>query len=343
MEASLSGEEMQHVLSRFCFQLGLLYFSVPVPGNVRAYSLQTWRLVLWKLFATIPNAPLESFLDLQLYLQQQIANMDDVADIPTGVILSGAEHQRLRTFCTSQVWTAKDLDYFGRLLQSAPLEIVRADFHWRIKNVGLDRARQSLLDIAYGPTKIPLYNYILQLTHYNPPRRLIYLQILFFLAFEAKIPVDSSDLSGNTTLMYSICTKPYFDIEVAEIMLYAGGDINRRNRYGCVAGHDIVMARVLTPTGKKRTLDALKYFMQKGGDINIADGDGITVKYIGTRLRPRFPELAMLVNGEPLEAISMPNTASGKKLGRNDICSCGSKKKYKACCGKVGARNGRGT
>lgn len=188
-----------------------------------------------------------------------------MADIPFGAILSGAESQRLRTFCTSEGWTAKDLDGFARLLQHGPLEAVRADFHTRIKAVGLDKARQSLLDIAYGPTKTPLYNYTLQLIYQNPRRRLLYLQILFFLAFEAKIPVDSSDLNGNTTLMYSISTKPYFDIEVAEIMLYAGGDINRRNRYGCVVGHDIVMARDYTPAGKKRTLDALKYFIQKGG------------------------------------------------------------------------------
>jgi len=32
--------------------------------------------------------------------------------------------------------------------------------------------------------------------------------------------------------------------------------------------------------------------------------------------------------------ISKPKTASGKKVGRNDPCPCGSGKKYKKCCGK---------
>jgi hypothetical protein len=72
------------------------------------------------------------------------------------------------------------------------------------------------------------------------------------------IPVDSTDLSGNTTLMYSISMKPYLDTEIADILINAGGDINRRNRYGCVAAHNIVMVLDYTPAGKKKAVDALK-------------------------------------------------------------------------------------
>ena len=31
---------------------------------------------------------------------------------------------------------------------------------------------------------------------------------------------------------------------------------------------------------------------------------------------------------------SKVKTADGKKVGRNDLCPCGSGKKYKKCCGK---------
>jgi len=252
------------------------------------------------------------------------------SSLPTGDILSGAESQKLRTFCTSNSYTQEDLDDYANLLANGPLEAIRADFNQRVEANGIDAARQSLLDIAYGPTKIPVYNYILQLTILVPHKRPMYLEYFRYLALEAKVPVDSADLSGNTTLIYSISTKPYLDIEVAEILLQAGADINHRNRYGCVAAHDIVMARDYSPAGRKKVLDALRFFLEKGGDINIADGDGVTAKKIGIPVQRLIPELGPLLNGGSGIAGS-----KAKKVGRNDPCSCGSKKKYKVCCGKI--------
>lgn len=160
----------------------------------------------------------------------------------------------------------------------------------------------------------------------------MYLDYFRFLALEAKVPVDSADLSGNAILMYSISTKPYFDIEVAEILLQAGADINHQNRYGCVAAHDIVMARDYSPAGKKKVVDASRFFLEKGGDINIADGDKVTAKRIGIPVQRLIPELGLLLNGG---GSGVAAGSKGKRLGRNDPCSCGSKKKYKVCCGKI--------
>ncbi|MCK4649118.1 SEC-C domain-containing protein, partial [bacterium] len=39
------------------------------------------------------------------------------------------------------------------------------------------------------------------------------------------------------------------------------------------------------------------------------------------------------IKGEP-EAKPLPFKRSGKKIGRNEPCPCGSGKKYKYCCGK---------
>lgn len=62
------------------------------------------------------------------------------------------------------------------------------------------------------------------------------------------------------------------------ILLKAGGNINRRNRYGPVAAHDAAMVRDYTPASKKKTYDALRYFVEHGGDMDIACGDDTTAR-----------------------------------------------------------------
>ncbi|MDG2145850.1 MAG: SEC-C metal-binding domain-containing protein, partial [Porticoccaceae bacterium] len=38
---------------------------------------------------------------------------------------------------------------------------------------------------------------------------------------------------------------------------------------------------------------------------------------------------------EPKEAAAQPIMRQGPKVGRNDLCTCGSGKKFKHCCGKI--------
>ncbi len=88
----------------------------------------------------------------------------------------------------------------------------------------------------------------------------------------------------------------------------------------------------------KKTTTALRYFLQKGGDIHIADGDGMTVKRIGDAASKLIPALTHLL-GVPGVGKGFGQTPSGpiqpaRKMGRNEPCGCGSMKKYKACCGK---------
>ena len=98
------------------------------------------------------------------------------------------------------------------------------------------------------------------------------------------------------------------------------------------------MAKSYSPEGKKKTLDALKYFVEHGGDVNIADGDGLTAKYVGLKVARLIPEMAPLLGGGDGNAASdnqLSTPRLTKKVGRNDPCICGSKKKYKVCCGKA--------
>ncbi|TAQ87025.1 hypothetical protein B7494_g4651 [Chlorociboria aeruginascens] len=264
--------------------------------------------------------------------------------LPSGIqVLSGAESQRLRSFCASESYSAADLDSYAELLQAGLLSAIRNDFTRRAQVQGsgdetssLEKARKELAAIAYGPTKVPLFNFLLQLTVLNPPSRCLYLEITRYLALEAKVPVDSVDLSGTSTFMYAISTKPYWDPEFADIMLEAGAEVNLRNRYGCTAANDIAMARDFSAAGKKKTVDALKYFVEKGGDLDIKDGDRISARTVAMAVLGIIPELGTVLNGNAGGSTGSSSTpaVSSSKIGRNDPCRCGSKRKFKTCCGK---------
>ncbi|KAE9974370.1 hypothetical protein EG328_003885, partial [Venturia inaequalis] len=154
------------------------------------------------------------------------------------------------------------------------------------------------------------------------------MSIVSFLAEEAKVPVDTPDLSGTTTLMWAISTKPYYEPEVADILLKAGGNINRRNRYGCVAAHDAAMVRDYTPAGKKKTCDALRYYVEHGGDMDIACGDGTTPREIAKKI-PRHPGLQALLKsaaftdrtGADVPNATCAGTAIKSARGMNGSCT----------------------
>lgn len=98
-----------------------------------------------------------------------ISNMSSMDDLLKGThILSGAESQRLRTFCHNAIWTPKDLDEQARLLQTGPPEKIKAAIEQRISTSSLEDTRDALASIAYGPGEIPIYNFLLQMLHLNP-------------------------------------------------------------------------------------------------------------------------------------------------------------------------------
>lgn len=93
-----------------------------------------------------------------------------------------------------------------------------------------------------------------------------------------------------------------------------------------------------TKDGKYIIMGVMKYFVDHGGNLDIEDGDGKSVKRMIRTVLPVIPELGIYL-GEDMDGSE--NNAAGssekkkKKIGRNDPCSCGSKKKFKVCCGKA--------
>lgn len=276
-----------------------------------------------------------------------------MANVPsTPYVLHGAESQRLRTFCTSHSWNASDLDEYAGLLQSGDIKKVSEEFEARVSaslqkitrqlddtsenleshifDSSRELARQSIADIQYGPTKIPVYNYLLQLTILNPSKRSQYLEIFRYLAVTAKVPVDSTDLSGTTTLMWAISTKPYWEPEIANLMLEAGAKINHRNRYGCTAAHDIVMLRDNSAAGKKKVSTALKYFVDNDGDLDIKDGDGLSGRYLLGRVATLVPELKPFSKEGEVVARCVKCNVKKHESGQ-DLLNCGRCKVTRYC------------
>jgi hypothetical protein len=132
--------------------------------------------------------------------------------------------------------------------------------------------------LQWGPTKVPIYNVLLLSTIIQPHNRASYLAIARWLSAPrpegAGVPVSGKDLSGTPTLAHSISTKPSFDPEYAQILYDAGGELNIRNRYGAMAAHEIMMVWDPSPAKVKQACDALKWFLEHGGNMYVEDGDG---------------------------------------------------------------------
>ncbi|CAF9914668.1 MAG: hypothetical protein ALECFALPRED_009666 [Alectoria fallacina] len=257
-------------------------------------------------------------------------------------ILSGEEGVKLRVYCSTACMNPdRDLkDPYGVLFKDGSLTAFQEHFQGRVEHFDGKRheAAQELFKIKWGPTRISVYVVLLAFTRVNPELRYKYISIAEWLVDTAKVPVDGTDISGNTALMYSIATKPCFDPEFAQIMLDAGGDINRRDRFGGTAAHDITTVQVLyNQTAHEKACRALQWFLEHGGNPEIADGDGISARQIIAGLRQTDRALSEVMDRVEQQQSEGSNPGSGavaRPTARNSPCPCGSGRKFKKCCGK---------
>ncbi|KAG6901960.1 hypothetical protein C0995_006189 [Termitomyces sp. Mi166 len=166
--------------------------------------------------------------------------------IKTNEMLKAFESQRLRTYFSSICMEPRrDLDDFGQNIASGHLILIQMNFRLRVgdqlkksgfpeseeaNNVAWAAASKELYDLRWGPTKTPIYNLLGLFMQIIPSKRSVYLEIARYLIDTAKVPVDGVDLSGTTALSHCFSTKPGFDLEYAQILYEAGGDVNNRNR-----------------------------------------------------------------------------------------------------------------
>ncbi|KAK0472008.1 hypothetical protein IW261DRAFT_1553412 [Armillaria novae-zelandiae] len=273
----------------------------------------------------------------------------------TREMLKGQESQRLRTYCTTQAMIPnRDLDTYGMLLATADVIRVREDFDTRVdryfkatstssenieacKEAARAAAADELYQMHWGPTRVPIYNLLGLFTILYPPERTSYLSIAKYLIKTARVPVDGTDLSGTRALSHCFSTKPGFDLEYAQILYDAGGDVNSRNRYGSTVAQEI--AQVYKP-GDRDAVScahaALGWFLRHGGNIDLADEDGFTVRMTVTTLRkiPVLREITKLVDAEDARRRALGDTccATCARTGESTtLARCGKCKKVRYC------------
>ncbi|KAJ7729786.1 hypothetical protein B0H16DRAFT_1428114 [Mycena metata] len=276
----------------------------------------------------------------------------------TNETLKGAESQRLRSFFTSNsMEPGRDLDEYGHILAMGDLEAVKADFEERVARHALlaagsragpstdaaavpltpeAAAAQEIYALCWGPTLVPVYNLLGLLRIIFPEYGREHLAIARFLIETAKVPMDKGDLSGTRALSHAFSTKPAFDFEYAQLLYDAGGDVNHRNRYGGTVAHEIIL--IWTPkdlTVVARSTQAFKWFLEHGGSVDIADGDGMTVRHLAKRLASSIPSLNKLVAETDRKRKGLERTPNGccGLCGRQDpdMRRCGRCKATRYC------------
>ncbi|KAJ7889616.1 hypothetical protein B0H13DRAFT_2041377 [Mycena leptocephala] len=196
----------------------------------------------------------------------------------------------LRTFFTSNCMEpGRDLDKYGVFLATGDLAEVKADFANRVaRYTALASESSAPAGTSTGTPAVPL----------SPEAAAA--QELYTLTWGptlAHVPVDGGDLSGTHALSHAISTKPALDFEYAQLLYDAGGEINNRNRYGGTDGCTRI-AQIWTPNDRSvvaRACEAMKWFLDHGGNVDIADGDGMTPALHGGRTKRVVPALSKLV------------------------------------------------
>ncbi|KAF9448488.1 hypothetical protein P691DRAFT_39536 [Macrolepiota fuliginosa MF-IS2] len=263
-------------------------------------------------------------------------------------ILSGAESQRLRTFCTSEYMVpSRDLDDLGRALYLGDLSSIEEDFNSRLTECSksTDPARDvaslacestkrvcdDFYKLRWGPTQVPIFNLLGLFRIIQPDHKDLYFNIARFF-IKKGLPVDGKDLSGTTALSHSFSTKPGFDFEYSQLLYDAGGDVNDRNRYGGIVAHEILQVFPFSESDAKRmAVASLKWFLAHGGNIDIADSDGMVPRYMCEKFQSVMPELLKAVRKEDQRRKSLEGTCCtlcGTQNPKLLICSRCKKARY---------------
>ncbi len=246
-------------------------------------------------------------------------------------ILKGQESLRLRQFCTSECMIpARDLDDYGRLLSIAKLELVQAENLRRVELVKQNKPASQedstliqkevaaeIYKMRWGPTEVPVFNLLGLFMLLCPDKRNAYMQIAKYLIDTVLVPVDAPDLSGTRALSHAISTKPALDLEYAQLLAAAGGDVNARNRYGTTVASEIV--QLWKPQDWEvvnRATVASEWYLSHGGNIDIADGDGMTV-------RKMLQTLSRFSSTASIQKVVTKEEQRRKRLGDKCCSLCG--------------------
>jgi len=192
----------------------------------------------------------------------------------------------------------------------------------------------DIFNMKWGRTQVPIFNMIHMLIQVIPESRSEYLAITRHLIEVCKVPVDGTDLSGTTALSHCFSTKPATDLEYAEMLTAAGGDVNHRNRYGGTVAHEIVQVYDFgNPAAVSRAGRSLQFFLSHGGNLDIKDGDKATARasLMSVARSGNFRALTAMVSDEDRRRAAIQEPHCALCGGTEDVMMCTRCKKAYYC------------
>jgi hypothetical protein len=199
----------------------------------------------------------------------------------------------------------------------------------RIEALGKEAAVKEIYDKRWGPTKIPIFNVILQFFTFAPQLEAQLLDLARYLARDVGVGVDGTDVTGASALYWSISTKPYANTDFAQLLFDAGASVNQKNRFGGTAASEIAQVDFAGDTA--RNVAMLKWYVEHGGDVDAKDNDGMNVRMLVDMMKKRVPGLTdVLAQGKGARMQGECENCARK--GREGFKLCSRCKAVRYCC-----------
>ena len=156
-------------------------------------------------------------------------------------------------------------------------------------------------------------------------------ELVDFLLTKKKVDINICDELGNNVLV-RLLKKGQYDL-VLKHMKNKKWDVNHQNNDGDTFAHILVLynyvnvLEIINGLKKNKNLYSIKDSMQR-------QYASLSQYVGGGRYFELYPEEKIRSFGKVIyeSEDAQPYVRSGKKIGRNEPCPCGSGKKYKQCC-----------
>lgn len=89
-------------------------------------------------------------------------------------------------------------------------------------------------------------------------------------------------MSDNSVLGYAISSKPCVELGYAQEPFNASANMNWRNLSACTAAHDVAKVCQSDRKTRRAVTDMLEWLIDHGGDVGIADSNGMIDRSITT-------------------------------------------------------------
>ncbi|KAJ2695435.1 hypothetical protein H4218_005232 [Coemansia sp. IMI 209128] len=213
--------------------------------------------------------------------------VEDLADSESP--LAGTEQQVLREWIAAWTFDMREFSDLAQPLVRGDVESLRRDYghllgHYEAQGLSaaecVAQATASYQDMRETRLRMPAMEVVIAGAQYyvsrkRPPSHGWHVpdhkQCLEFLC-DIGVEVDAVDVAGFTAFMRASQTS-HSRLDLAQVLLDMGADVNHRSRFGGVALHEAMMAQ---------DRGAVSFLTRNGASMDIKDNDGVSPRDIVT-------------------------------------------------------------